>query len=130
MPARHNYELHDDNLYIYIYIYYRVYLGWGLEYSIKKMDVGIAVLVYKVRIQGGSDNTAPFTHNYPYISRCKLQHAVVSSAATFHYTDPAYSEFSYILNNIQNLYNDRVNTIFKVELDRFLSSNPSCFAQS
>ena len=31
-------------------------------------DVGM-VLVYKaVHIQGGSDNTAPFPHNHPYIS--------------------------------------------------------------
>ena len=30
-------------------------------------------LVYKVHIQGGSDNTALFPHNHPYISSCKLQ---------------------------------------------------------
>ena len=40
-------------------------------------------LVYKVYIQGGSDNTAPFAHNPPYISSCKLQLAEISTAATY-----------------------------------------------
>ena len=39
-------------------------------------------LVYKVHIQGGSDNTAPFPHNHPYISSCKLQ-LEISTAATY-----------------------------------------------
>ena len=40
-------------------------------------------LVYKVHIQGGSDNTTPSPHNHPYISSCKLQLAVISTAATY-----------------------------------------------
>ena len=37
--------------------------------------------VYNVHIQGGSDNTAPFTHNHSYISSRKLQLAEISTAA-------------------------------------------------
>ena len=42
-------------------------------------------LVYKVytHIQSGSDNTAPFSHNHPYISSCKLQLAEISTTATY-----------------------------------------------
>ena len=32
-------------------------------------------------IQGGSDNTAPFPRNHPYISSCKLQLGEISTAA-------------------------------------------------
>ena len=34
-------------------------------------------------IQGGSDNTAPFPHNHPYINSCKLQLDEISTAATY-----------------------------------------------
>ena len=37
-------------------------------------------LVYKAHIQGGSDNTASFPHNHPYISSCKLRLAEISTA--------------------------------------------------
>ena len=37
-------------------------------------------LVFKVHIQGGSDNTAPFPHSHPYTSSCKLQLAEISTA--------------------------------------------------
>ena len=45
-------------------------------------DVGMAV-VYKLHIQGGSDNTMPFPLNHPYISTCMLQPAQMSTAATY-----------------------------------------------
>ena len=47
--------------------------------------VGGMALAYKVHIQGGGDNTALFPYNRPYISSCKLQLAVISTAATFVY---------------------------------------------
>ena len=45
-------------------------------------DVRIS-LVYKVHKKGDSDNTAPFPHNHPCISSCKLQFAEIFTAATY-----------------------------------------------
>ena len=43
------------------------------------------VLICKVHLLGGSENTAPLLHSHPYIpvSSCKLQLAGISTAATY-----------------------------------------------
>ena len=45
--------------------------------KMKSEDVGMA-RVYIVHIQGANDNTAPLTHNHPYMSSCKLQLAKIA----------------------------------------------------
>ena len=52
------------------------------EIGFRRNDVGMA-LVYKVHIQGGSNNTTPLPNKYPYINSCKLQLSEISTAATY-----------------------------------------------